>query len=211
MRYTPNHKQETHARLLKLAARALREKGPERLAVSEVMRAAGLTHGGFYAHFKSKDALLAETLAESFAQSARQMARLVDGLPPGHALATWIDQYVSARHRDNPATGCPIVALSSDLPRQSSKVQAMFDTGVKKLIGQLENWIAESGTPDAPSLAPSILSAAAGAVSISRAVSDKRLSDDLLEAARSGIKARLGLSDAALAAQTNANHARAST
>jgi|SRR5579871_4360583 len=198
MRYTASHKQETHQRLLNVAAEALREKGPERLAVADVMRAAGLTHGGFYAHFKSKDALLAETLAAGFAQSARRMRRLVDGLPPRHALATWIDQYVSPHHRDNRSTGCPIVALSSDLPRQSKKFQAAFDKGVKAMIRQLESWMAESGMDEPERLAESVLSAAVGAVSMSRAVSDKRLSDDLLEAARANIKARLALGDAAL-------------
>ena len=75
MRYTQSHREETHRKLIKVAAAALRDKGPDRLGVAEVMKTAGLTHGGFYAHFKSKDALLSETLAEIFAQSQRRVTR----------------------------------------------------------------------------------------------------------------------------------------
>jgi TetR/AcrR family transcriptional repressor of nem operon len=193
MRYGETHKQETHARLLNLAAKALREKGPDDLAIAEVMKAAGLTHGGFYAHFKSKDAFLAETLTATFAQSDARMRRMVEGLPPRQALATYIDQYVSALHRDDPAAGCPIAALSSDLPRQSRKFKAAFDAGVNAAIGRLEGWMAEAGVPDAKGLAPLTLSAMTGAVTLSRAISDRKLSDEILQAARTGIKARLGL------------------
>ena len=203
MRYSETHKTETHAKLLRIAGKALREKGPERLAVAEVMQAAGLTHGGFYAHFKSKDALLAEALEGVFAYSKEKYRRLTEGLPPRHALATYIDFYVSPDHRDNLSRGCPIVALNSDLPRQSRKFRAVFDGGVKSLIGALAQWIAAAGIEGAndnggETLAASILSAMAGAVAVSRAVSDKSLSDEMLEAARTSIKARLGLSDVAL-------------
>ena len=146
MRYSQTHKDETHARLLKIASRALREKGPEKLAVAEVMQAAGLTHGGFYAHFKSKDDFLAETLAAIFAESAIRSRSWVDGLPPRHKLASYIDMYVSRKHRDDPANGCPIVALASDLPRQSKKFQATFDAGVKMLIDAIKVWIAGSSS-----------------------------------------------------------------
>jgi TetR/AcrR family transcriptional repressor of nem operon len=203
MRYAENHKTETHAKLLRIAGKALREKGPDKLAVGEVMRAAGLTHGGFYAHFKSKDALLAEALEGVFAYSKEKYRRLTEGLPPRHALATYVDFYVSPTHRDDPSRGCPIVALNSDLPRQSPKFRAAFDTGVRMLIRSLAHWIAAAGVEgandnDSEALASSVLSAMAGAVAISRAVSDKRLSDEMLEASRASIKARLGVTDVAL-------------
>lgn len=198
MRYTESHKQETHQRVLAIAARALRENGPEGFAIAEVMQAAGLTHGGFYAHFRSKDAFLAETLGAVFAQAAERTARMVEGLPPRHALATYIDHYVSEAHRDHPERGCPIVALNSDLPRQSKKFRAAFDHGVKRLVDTLARWLAAAGFADAQNLAPSILSAMVGAVALARAVSDPQLSDELLAGAREGIKARLGLTDVAL-------------
>ena len=159
---------------------------------------AGLTHGGFYAHFKSKDAFLAENAGRDLRAGAREDARIGRWLPPRHALATYIDSYVSVAHRDNPERGCPIVALNSDLPRQSEKFRAAFDRGVKSLVEALTGWLTDAGFGEAERLASSILSAMVGAVSLSRAVSDRELSDELLKAARDGIKSRLGLTDAAL-------------
>src|SRR6476661_9385937 len=99
MRYSETHKEETHAKLVKLAGRALRENGPEKLAVADLMRAAGLTHGGFYAHFKSKDVLLAQALEGVFEESKKKFQRATQGLPPRQALASYIDFYVSPLHR----------------------------------------------------------------------------------------------------------------
>ncbi len=198
MRYNENHKEETHKRLLKAAGIALREKGPDRLSVADVMEAAGLTHGGFYAHFKSKDALLVEALNAAFAHAAKKFRRVTEGMPARHALATYVDLYVSAVHRDDPAAGCPIVALSSDAPRQSKKFRAAFEAGIDHIVGALAGWIAETGREDAQALARAAFSAMAGAVALSRAVPDKDLSDELLASARAGIKARLGVSDSEL-------------
>jgi len=202
MRYAQTHKDETHRALLDAAATQLRTLGPDRLAVASVMKAAGLTHGGFYAHFKSKDALLTETLQHIFARSKRRLARMLEGLPPKHALATYVDFYVAAAHRDDPANGCPITALNSDMPRQPKKFRAAFESGVTSLAAYLAGLMTEAGIADADTLAPSILAAMAGAVSLSRTISDPELSDDLLASTRAGIKARLGLSETALAEET---------
>ncbi|HWD26158.1 MAG TPA: TetR/AcrR family transcriptional regulator [Rhizomicrobium sp.] len=201
MRYADTHKDETHKTLLKAAAAQLRAQGPDRLSVAGVMKAAGLTHGGFYAHFKSKDALLTETLGDIFARSKRRMARVIEGLPPKHALAAYIDFYVAASHRDHIENGCPITALNSDMPRQSKRFRALFESGVKGLSALIAELMTQAGIADAKSLAPSILSAMAGAVALSRTISDPDLSDELLASARAGIKARLGLTDVALASE----------
>lgn len=199
MRYAETHKEDTHKALLKAAALQLREKGPDRLSVTGVMKSAGLTHGGFYAHFKSKDALLNETLADVFVRARHRVERLLEGLPPKHALATYIDFYVGQRHRDDPASGCPVTALSSDMPRQSKKFRAAFETGLKGMVDMLAKRMAAAGVADAEKLAPSILSAMAGAVALSRTISDRTLSDEMLASTRAGIKARLGLTDLVLA------------
>jgi TetR/AcrR family transcriptional regulator, transcriptional repressor for nem operon len=127
---------------------------------------------------------------------------MTEGLPPRHALATFIDSYVSAAHRDDPSRGCPVVMLNSDLPRQSKKFRNVFDSGVRQLAARLAEMIRDAGIDAAndngETLAASLLSAMAGAVAVSRAVSDKRLSDEMLEAARASIKTRLGLTDVAL-------------
>jgi TetR/AcrR family transcriptional repressor of nem operon len=202
MRYSDTHKDETRKKLLKAAAIALREKGPDQLGVADVMSAAGLTHGGFYAHFKSKDDLLSAALGEAFAQGRRRALRIVDGLPPKHALAHYIDFYVSVAHRDHPESGCPITALNSDNRRQSKKFRAAFETGVKSLADGLAGWISAAGNANGEKLAPSILAAMAGAVVLSRAIADGDLSGDLLATARDGIKTRLGLTELALANET---------
>lgn len=196
MRYGDTHKAETHAKLVRLAGRVLREKGPQNLAVAELMQAAGLTHGGFYAHFKSKDALLVEALKSVFEESNQDFQRVSEGGPPRRALARYIDTYVTPAHRDSRSAACPIVALNSDLPRQSKKFRTAFEAGVKLLLRRLAHWIEAAGITEGEALAGSVLSAMAGAVAVSRTVSDKRLSDELLDAARASIKARLGLCEA---------------
>jgi TetR/AcrR family transcriptional repressor of nem operon len=198
MRYSDTHKSETHAKLVRLAGRALRAKGPEGLAVAELMQAAGLTHGGFYAHFKSKDGLLVEAPEGVFEESKRTFQGVTDGLPPRDALARYIDLYVSPAHRDSRSRECPIVALNSDLPRQSKKFRATFDSGLRALLNRLTDLIKAADINDSEALAASVQSAMAGAVAVSRTVSDRRFSDELLKSARASIKTRLGLSDTAL-------------
>jgi len=193
MRYADSHKEETHRKVLKAAARALREKGPDRLAVAEVMKAAGLTHGGFYAHFKSKDDFLAEAVGETFAQAGRRWDRILDGLEPREALATYVDLYLSQQHRENIATGCPVVALNSDLPRQSRTFRKAFDLGVKGLTARIERRLTNAGIRDAEALAPSVLAELVGALVLSRAVSEPVHSDEILETARRNLKIRLGV------------------
>jgi len=201
MRYAENHKEHTHEVILKVAAAQLREHGPDRMSVGSVMKAAGLTHGGFYAHFKSKDALLIAALRDTFERSRRRVAKLLEGLPPKHALATYIDFYVAETHRDNSSTGCPITALNSDTPRQSKKFKAAFESGVESTVALIERLMCEAGIADAEHLAPSIFAAMAGAVSLSRTISDPALSNEFLVTTRANIKARLGLTDATLASE----------
>ena len=203
MRYSDTHKAETHAKLVKLAGRMLREKGPDKLAVAELMQGAGLTHGGFYAHFRSKDALLAEALKGIFVDSAHKLQSMADGVSPREALSLFVDSYVSPAHRDRVATGCPVVALNSDLPRQPKAFRAAFDAGIRTFARTIAGWMAAAGIDGGEALAASALATMAGAVAVSRGVSDKQLSDQLLAAARQSIRARLSLSDADLPWRTN--------
>jgi TetR/AcrR family transcriptional repressor of nem operon len=192
MGYSQRHKAETHAKLLKLAGRVLREKGPEKVAVVDLMHSVGLTHGGFYAHFKSREVLLVEALKGVFEEAQQTYHRMGDGLPPRRALTSFIDAYVSTAHRDR-LSGCPIVTLGSDFTRQSRAFRATFNSGVKTLVSILAKWIDATGIPNSEPLAASVLSTMAGAIAVARAVSDKRLSDEVLEATRETIKERLFL------------------
>lgn len=187
MRYSPDHKEKTREKVVKTAARALRREGPERLAVAGVMAEAGLTHGGFYAHFASKDALLSAAIEEAFAHGRRRFAETVEGLSGQAALEAYVDMYVSERHRDSRERGCPITALAGDIARQDGEVRAAFDKGVRSLTGGLARML-----PDGDSaMAGSLLAEMAGAVTLARAVSDRALSDDLLAQSRAAIKARV--------------------
>lgn len=193
MRYAQTHKQETRDRVVKIAAKMLREKGPDGVGVADVMREANLTHGGFYAHFASKDAFVTESLNEILAQAAEKRRLLTEGLAPRAALDAYIEYYVSPTHRDRPGSGCPLVALNSELPRQSKTFRAAFDAGVKRLTDWLAQLLEAAAIPNPQPRAAATLSAMMGAVALSRAVSDPEMSDAMLKSAKNGIKAQLGL------------------
>jgi TetR/AcrR family transcriptional repressor of nem operon len=188
MRYSETHKEETRRKVVRAAAAAVRAKGPDGVGVAEIMAEAGLTHGGFYAHFPSKDALVAAAIEEAFAASSRRFARMVEGMGAAQALTAFIDAYVSQAHRANPAGGCPIAALSSDLPRQGRPVREAYEGGVRRLIDRLAGWLPQ----DRRHLASSLLAEMAGAVSLSRAMSDDG-AEVLLSEARHSLKTRAGV------------------
>lgn len=189
MRYSDTHKEETRRKVVRVAANAVRAKGPEGVGVAEIMAEAGLTHGGFYAHFKSKEALVVAALDEAFGQSARRFARMTEGMAPAEALSTFVDSYVSEEHRSHPERGCPIAGLSSDLPRQGRAVREAYEGGVRRLIDRLAGWLPE----DRAGLAPSLLAEMAGAVALSRAISDTDDAARLLADARHSLKTRMGI------------------
>ena len=196
MRYPDSHKEETRKKVVKAAAAAVRAKGPDGVGVAEIMAEVGLTHGGFYAHFPNKEALIAAAVEEAFAQSRRRFSRMTDGMSHEQALAAFADAYVSADHRANPQRGCPISALANDLPRQGRTVREAFDAGVASLIGRIEGWLPPAATEDRSGLAASLLAEMAGAVALSRAISDDAMAQGLLDASRRGVKARMGVADA---------------
>ncbi len=189
MRYSDTHKEETRKKVLRAAAVAVRAKGPEGVGVAEIMAEAGLTHGGFYAHFPNKEALVVAAIEEAFGQSARRFARMLGGKTGAQSLDAFVDAYVSPEHRANPSGGCPIASLSSDLPRQAPRVREAYERGVRALIGRLEGWLSE----DRRHLAPSLLAEMAGAVSLSRAISDDAGAAQLLADARASLKTRMGI------------------
>src|SRR5256885_6514645 len=116
MRYQPDHKEKTRRRVLEEAPKAIRRQGPHRLGIARVMKQAGLTHGGFYAHFSSKDALVSAAIAAMFDRTLERWTRATHDRPPEAGLAAYIESYLSAEHRDTQSGGCPLDALASDLP-----------------------------------------------------------------------------------------------
>src|ERR1700761_2042304 len=111
MRYSKEHKQETHERIVKRAAVRLREKGAHGIGVADLMKEAGLTHGGFYAHFDSREALVIEAMEYIMERSTERWRKLGEQTPPEKRLATIVDSYLNSAHRDDPGHGCAVPTL----------------------------------------------------------------------------------------------------
>jgi TetR/AcrR family transcriptional repressor of nem operon len=193
MRYGPDHKQKTRERVLTEAAKAIRAEGPHQIAVAGVMARAGLTQGGFYAHFASKDDLVASTIDHMMAESAERWRRETEGRSPHDALRAYVDFYLSAAHRDARDGGCPLPFLSSDLPRLSEEARGRFAAGVARLRARIAEQFARIGREDAAADASSMVSELVGALSLARAEPDPAVSGAILERSRAALKRRFGL------------------
>jgi len=190
MRYDSEHKERTRARVLKEAAKAIRAEGPHRVGVAGMMAKAGLTHGGFYAHFASKDDLVVAAMAQMFAEASAKFDRLTAGKPPAAALRAYVDFYLSRQHRDARDAGCPLPSLSADLPRLGVAARQQFAAGVAGLTARLAGLFSALGRPDAEMLASSALAEMVGALSLARGVADPKQSDAILKASRDALKHR---------------------
>lgn len=171
---------ENRGRILSEAARLFRDRGFEAVSVAEVMKAAGLTHGGFYGHFASKDDLIAQTLAHA----------LADDRSTGD-LDAFLSAYLSPAHRDAPASGCPTAAFASDARRQTPEARAAMAAGLAAQIARLTATLQGEGVRDARGAAIGCWSAAVGAMILARAVEDPALSDDILAQTKAWISASL--------------------
>ena len=193
MRYDAEHKRKTRQKVLTAAAKAIRAEGPHRIGVAGIMSEAGLTHGGFYAHFASKDDLVAEAIDAMFVDAGARFARETEGKGPAEGLAAYIDFYLSHAHRDARGSGCPIPALSADLPRLEAGAQARFGRGVAGMTGRVAAMLTALGHDDAADLAASLVAELVGAVALSRAVADPEQSDAILARSRRAARRRIGL------------------
>src|ERR1700692_1178843 len=126
MRYSSEHKQETHARIVKKASVRLREKGAHGIGVADLMKEAGLTHGGFYAHFDSPAALVIEGFADAMDRGTERWRKIAEQTPPDKRLATIVDTYLSPVHRDDPGHGCAVPTLGAEIARESSETRRAF-------------------------------------------------------------------------------------
>src|SRR4051812_33454911 len=194
MRYDTEHKARTRERILEEAAKAIRASGPEGVSVGGLMKKAGLTHGGFYAHFGSKDDLVAEAIGHMFGGPYTNFAALTEGKPPAEALAAYVDFYLSARHRDARDRGCPLPALSGDVARMPEDARARFAEGAEGLRRAVAGLLLAMGKEEPEALAGSAIAEMVGAIALARAVGDRTRSDEILTTSRDSLKRRLGLS-----------------
>lgn len=195
MRYDAEHKARTRARVLEEASRALRSAGPQGIGVAEIMSRAGLTHGGFYAHFGSKDELVTEALSEAFRDGARMFEQATEGREPRPALASYIDIYLSRGHRDASQVGCPLPALAAEMPRLGDEPRRRFAGGISTLSAGLQALLDAAGHEDADVLAGSVMAELVGAVALARALPAGAQSDAVLANCRNALLGRLGLAE----------------
>lgn len=196
MRYDADHKQRSRERVIAEAAKAIRCDGPHAISVAGVMGAAGLTHGAFYAHFESRDALLLAGIDRMFEEGrARIQTETGKGVSPKAALTSYIGFYLSRSHRDSRTAGCPLPFLAAEAPRLSEEMRERYAQGVQNLTGAIADLLRGMDYPEPDTTAASVLAEMVGAVSLARAEPDSERSYAILAASRASLKARLGLED----------------
>jgi TetR/AcrR family transcriptional regulator, transcriptional repressor for nem operon len=195
MRYGQDHKIKTRAKVLREAAKVIRRDGPANVGVADVMSKAGLTHGGFYAHFKSREELIAEGISEAFKDSLSLFDRAREGRDARQALAYYIRAYLSVPHRDSRDTGCPVAALSSDVPRLEGPARERFFAGMRATTARLRALMMDAGIEDADEFVLPVRAELIGALSLARVISDPDWSGEVLFQSRRSLLKRLGLSD----------------
>jgi TetR/AcrR family transcriptional repressor of nem operon len=193
MRYDTEHKQRTHEKIVREAAKAIRQEGPDKVGIASLMARLGLTQGGFYAHFKSKNVLVAEAITHIFNERYKAFQEFQQDVDPAEGLARYIDYYLSTHHRDRRDKGCPVVALNSDLARMPAITKKRFEAGMQRMTETLADIMKKLNKPHPHALATSILSEMVGAMAVARSVSNTDLSEQILETARASIKERVGL------------------
>ena len=187
MKVTKAQVQENRARIVEMASILFRERGYDGVGVAELMAAAGLTHGGFYKHFKSKADLMAEAAAEGLAQSATKTADI--------DVVAFVNQYLSRQHRDAPGEGCTMAALCGDAARQPESIKAVFAAGIERQLAVLESSHEtedENVKRKARAMTIDAMAHAVGAIVLSRACpDDSPLADEILEVCRARILGQL--------------------
>ena len=190
MRYSREHKLETHARIVKKASVRLREKGAHGIGVADLMKEAGLTHGGFYAHFDSREALVIEAFADAMDRSTERWRKIAETLPPEKRLATIVGAYLTPLHRDDPGHGCAVPTLGAEIARESPKTRKAFAAKLEQMIDMLAEQIPELPRKAARKKAMAAVATMMGALVMSRVAGNGAFSDEILGAGRDAVLAR---------------------
>ena len=176
-------KEATHDRIVDAAARAIRRSGYNGTGVADIMKDAGLTHGGFYAHFPSREAMLAEAADRAGSESVAMMERIAAKLPQQQALPAMLQAYLSKEHLEGIETGCAAAALGSEMPRQTPEVRRAATRRIKEMIDLVARHSPDWGQPSAHERALVTVATMVGALMLARAVDEPKLSDGLRESA----------------------------
>ena len=176
-------KEASHERIVAAAARAIRRSGYDGTGVAEIMKEAGLTHGAFYAHFESREAMLAAAANRACAEAGAAAANVVASVPPGQALESMIGMYLSADHLHEVEKGCPLAALGSETVRQAPEVRRAMTRHIKEMIDLVARQSPDWGQPGAHERALVTVATMVGSLLLARAVDEPALSDGLRQAA----------------------------
>jgi TetR/AcrR family transcriptional repressor of nem operon len=184
MRYTPKHKAEIHTRIVKDASRRVRAEGITGAAVSAVMRDAGLTHGGFYKHFESKDDLLLQSLREAFQEITERMAHAAETSQPGTGWKAIVKTYLSPEHCDHPEVGCPVAALAPELARTGKAMKGPISAELMKYKNGMLPYMPGRQPAEKERAFFAIFSTLIGALAIARILPDAAAREKVLTSAR---------------------------
>jgi TetR/AcrR family transcriptional repressor of nem operon len=187
MRYSREHKLETHARIVKKASVRLREKGAHGIGVADLMKDAGLTHGGFYAHFDSRDALVIEAFAYAMDRGTERWRKLAEQTPPDKRLATIVESYLTSIHRDDPGRGCAIPTLGAEIARENPKTRKAFAAKVEQMIDMLAEQIPQVPRKAARKQAVAAIATMMGTLVLARIAGNGDFSDEILGAGRDAV------------------------
>lgn len=184
MRYSKDHKAETHAKIVKHASSQLREKGTRGVGVADLMKEAGLTHGGFYAHFDSREDLVIEAIAHAMDQTTARWGKLVQDKPADERLAMLIDVYLTTQHRDGAARGCAIPSLAADVVRESPKTRRVFLGKLEEMINLFAGQLPDQPDVAARQKAISTIATLMGTLVLARVAGNSAFSHEILDAGR---------------------------
>jgi TetR/AcrR family transcriptional repressor of nem operon len=184
MRYVQDHRRQTHDRIVENASYGLRQKGAEGLSVVDLMKLAGLTHGGFYNHFDSRATLVSEAIAFAMDQTTERWKKLTNDKANGERFEALIADYLSPRHRDNPKHGCALPTLAADVARSGPSEQQALASKLEKMIDVFVELLPGEPPRQARQIATGAIAAMVGSIVLSRAVGAGKLSDRILDAGR---------------------------
>jgi TetR/AcrR family transcriptional repressor of nem operon len=187
MRYSKEHKFQTHAKIVKRASIKLREKGAHGIGVADLMKEAGLTHGGFYAHFDSRDALVIEAVSHAMDRSTERWRKLSEQTPADKRLSKIVNTYLGTDHRDDPGHGCAVPALAAEMARESAKTRRAFAGRMDEMIEMLTDQYDGMPRKAARKQAVSALATMMGTLVMARVAGNSELSDEILKSGRDAV------------------------
>ncbi|WP_257993285.1 TetR/AcrR family transcriptional regulator [Cupriavidus pauculus] len=195
MRYGSEHREKTHNILVDAASVLVRRDGPDNLSVGELMKSVGLTHGGFYYHFSSREDMLARAIERAFASTVKRLDDICVDCSAAEAIRGYVERYLSPSHRDNRGTGCPLATLTAHAVLLGDSSRESFEQGAARLTSRVAELLELAGCTNAGTLAISILCEMSGTLGVARIIRSRAQSDEMLRIGRLSVLTRVGLTE----------------